>query len=166
MFDEYESDLTLDFDTGAQQYAVEVGDYDPIPEGKYHAVVAKTEIKPTKDETGKRLVVHLKIIGPQFAGRTVIVGLNVVNRNPKAEEIARRQLAQLLQAIDMWGERDMSKIHGAELEVLVVVKPEQNGYKASNDVKKFLRIDGPGDGVAPAPAKGPAPTKKAPAFMR
>jgi hypothetical protein len=43
-----------------------------------------------------------------------------------------------------------------------VIKPAQGEYAASNDVKKFL----PPSAVAPAPAKGPASAKKAPAFMR
>jgi hypothetical protein len=159
MFDEYESDLTLDFDTAA---APPPDDYTPIPEGTYQSIISKAEIKPTRDETGKRLVVHFRVTGPTHAGRVIIRGFNVINKNPKAQEISRRELAQLLAAVDLVGERDMGQLVEKECDIAVVIKPAQGEYAASNDVKRFL----PPSAVAPAPTKGSAPAKKAPAFMR
>jgi hypothetical protein len=158
MFDNDNSDaLVLDFATDAVEPAA--SDYEPLPEGTYQAAISKAEIRDTRDGNGKRLVVHCKVLGPTHVGRVVIAGLNVVNRNPKAQEIARRQLAQLLQSVGAPGERDMATLIERELEIVVVVKPEQNGYPASNDIKRFL----PCKAVSPT---GPAPAKKAPSFMR
>jgi hypothetical protein len=159
MFDTDTDDLVLDFDTAA---APPPEDYAPIPEGIYQARITKTEVKPTRDETGKRLVVHFRVTGPTHTGRVIIRGFNVINKNPKAQEISRRELAQLLAAIDLVGERDMGQLVDRECDIAVVVKPEQNGYPASNDVKRFS----PSSNASPAPSKGPAPAKKAPAFMR
>jgi hypothetical protein len=159
MFDEYESDLTLDFDTAA---APPPDDYTPISDGTYQSIISKAEIKPTRDETGKRLVVHFRVTGPTHAGRVIIRGFNVINKNPKAQEISRRELAQLLAAVDLVGERDMGQLVEKECDIAVVIKPAQGEYAASNDVKRFL----PPSDVAPAPAKGATPAKKAPAFMR
>jgi len=157
MFDTDTDDLVLDFDTAA---APPPEDYSPIPDGTYQSIISKAEIKPTKDETGKRLVVHFRVTGPTHAGRVIIRGFNVINKNPKAQEISRRELAQLLAAIDLVGERDMGQLVDKECDIAVVIKPEQNGYPASNDVKKFM----PSSGASTAPSSAPA--KKAPAFMR
>ena len=158
MFDT--DDLVLDFDTDAVEPATD--DYSPIPEGTYDALIQGAEVKPTRDGTGKRLAVRLRITGPSHVGRVIFAGLNVVNRSEKAQEIGRRQLAELLRAVGLPGERDMAKLVDTECRIAVVIRPEQNGYPASNDVKKFM----PSSNASPAPSKGPAPAKKAPAFMR
>ena len=124
-------DLNLDFDTAAVEPAED--NYSPIPEGIYEARVDRAEMKPTKDGTGKRLVLMWRIIGPSHRGRTVLVGLNVINKNEKAQTIARRQLAQLLDAVGLPGERDMARLIDCECLISVVVRPAQNGYEASND---------------------------------
>jgi hypothetical protein len=132
-------DLTVEFDTAAVEPAED--NYAPIPEGIYEARVDRAEMKPTKDGTGKRLVLMWRIIGPSHRGRTVLVGLNVVNRNERAQTIARRQLAQLLDAVGLPGERDMARLIDCECLISVTVRPAQNGYDASNDVKRFAPTD-------------------------
>ena len=157
-------DLNLDFDTAAVEPAED--NFSPVPEGIYEARVDRAEMKPTKDGTGKRLVLMWRIIGPSHRGRTVLVGLNVVNKNEKAQTIARRQLAQLLDAVGLPGERDMARLIDCECLISVVVRPAANGYEASNDVKRFA----PTDVSVPEPTEPATPkaksTKRAPSFMR
>lgn len=161
MFDT--DDLVLGFDTDAVEPAE--NDYSPIPEGIYDALIQAVEVKTTKDGTGKRLVVRLRIAAPSHVGRIIFAGLNVVNKSARAQEIGRRQLAELLRAVGLPGERDMAKLVDTECRIAVVIRPEQNGYPASNDVKRFMLPSG-----SSAPSQGPAPSpgqaKKAPAFMR
>ena len=157
-------DLNLDFDTAAVEPAED--NYSPIPEGIYEARVDRAEMKPTKDGLGKRLVLMWRIIGPSHRGRTVLVGLNVIHKNEKAQTIARRQLAQLLEAVGLPGERDMARLIDCECLISVVVRPAANGYEASNDVKRFA----PTDVSVPEPTEPATPkaksTKRAPSFMR
>ena len=156
-------DLTVEFDTAAVEPAE--NDYGPIPEGIYEARVDRCEMKPTKDGTGKRLVLMWRIIGPSHRGRTVLVGLNVINKNEKAQTIARRQLAQLLEAVGLPGERDMARLIDCECLISVVVRPAANGYEASNDIKRFAPTD---DVSVPEAAKPATPKarRSAPSFMR
>jgi hypothetical protein len=158
-------ELNLDFDTAAVEPAED--NYSPIPEGIYEARVDRAEMKPTKDGTGKRLVLMWRIIGPSHRGRTVLVGLNVTNKNEKAQTIARRQLAQLLEAVGLPGERDMARLIDAECLISVTVRPAQNGYEASNDIKRFAPTDDMSTSEATEPATPKAKsTKRAPSFMR
>lgn len=165
MFDDDNNELEIDFDTAAVPVDDRDDEYAPIPGGRYQAVIEKVEVKPTKDGTGRRLIFRHKILGPTHARRVIFCGLNVHNKNPKAQEIARRQLAQLLAAVDMVGERDMSKLIGVEVDCDIVIRPASGDYAASNDVKRWH----PATGDAPVVQSGapsPAPAKKAPAFMR
>lgn len=168
MFDDDNNELEIDFDTAAVPVDDRDGDeYSPIPAGRYQAVIEKVEIKPTKDGTGKRLILRHKILGPTHARRVIFVGLNVNNRSEKAQLIARQQLAQLLQAVDMVGERDMPRLVGVEVDCDIVVRPANGDYAASNDVKRWHPPTGDSL-VAPVaqPGKPGGPAKKAPAFMR
>lgn len=154
-------DLNLDFDTAAVE--PETNDYSPIPEGVYEARIERAEMKPTRDGTGKRLVLMFRVCGPSHVGRTVLVGLNVVNANDKAQTIARRQLAQLLGAVGLPGERDMGLLIDKECAISVVIRAAQNGYEASNDVKRFGALEA----VAKEETKPATPkAKRAPSFMR
>lgn len=154
-------DLNLDFDTAAVEPAE--NDYSPIPDGIYEARIERAEMKPTSDGTGKRLLFTFRVCGPSHIGRIVFVGLNVVNKNEKAQTIARRQLAQLLDAVGLPGERDMGLLIDKECAISVVVRPAQNGYDASNDVKRFGALET----IAKEETKPATPrAKKAPSFMR
>lgn len=157
-FDE-DQDLTLDFDTAAAEPAEAT--LKPIPKGAYECLVKKIEMKPTKDDTGRRMIVSLKVLSGEHKGYPLMCGLNIVNKNPTAQEIARRQLAALLEACGMKGERDMSKIVGEEVIAHVTVRPARDGYDESNDIRTFEAV---GSGVPSAPSSDSG--KKKPGFMR
>lgn len=154
-FDIDSSDLSLDFDPTEVEVSVS---YEPLPEGLYPVNITKVEMKPTKAGTGKRLLVFCKVTEGDHKGRSVMTGLNVHNPNPVAQEIGRKQLRELLQAVGMDGARDMSALVGKECIASVALKEAQNGYPASNDIKAFR----PRTGAAqPNQSSGP----KRPNFM-
>lgn len=150
MFDNGSSDLNLDFDPTEVEVAVS---YEPLPDGDYPVNITKVEMKPTKAGTGKRLVVSCRVTDGAHKGRSVMTGLNVVNPNPVAQEIGRKQLRQMLQAVDMDGCRDMSLLVGKEATAVVVLKEAQNGYPAGNDIKAFKALKAGAGPAAPGPKK-------------
>jgi hypothetical protein len=156
------SDLTLDFDPTEVEVSVS---YEPLPEGKYAVRIAKVEMKPTKAGTGKRLLVSCTILDGQHRGRSVMTGLNVANPNPTAQEIGRKQLRQLLQAVGLDGVRDMSALIDRECVASVTYKEAQNGYPAGNDIKAFAPLGSVKAGGTPPAAASPAGGPKRPSFV-
>lgn len=152
--------VMLDFDTDDVEV---VQTYAPIPDGKYTVEITSVEAKPTAAGNGQRLLVLLKVIDGQYAGRTCMWGLNVRNANPVAQEIGRKQLRQLLIAIGMDGERDMGAIVGAQLGANIVVRPANDKWDASNDVKSVFAVSATTESASPVKQAGP---KKKPAFLR
>lgn len=65
--------------------------FDAIPAGTYEAVIAESEMKPTKSGTGSYLELTIEIISGDYQGRRVWARLNLANPNVKAVEIARRE---------------------------------------------------------------------------
>jgi len=135
--------------------------YDPLPAGWYTAKITEAELKDTKAGTGQYIKVRYDITGPTNQGRVVYGNLNVKNPNPKAEEIGRQQLAELMRAIGLTKVRDSDQLIGGDLSIkLKITKSEE--YGDGNDVAGFKAISG---SVAPAQSS-PAAPQSAPAAAK
>lgn len=148
----------LNFD--ARTVAPDQGQQDPVPAGWYKVVMDKSEMKPTKDGTGQRLEMQFKIIDGQYAGRKIFEGLNLVNSNPVAQEIAYKQLSAICHAVNVLVAQDSSQLHNIPLQVKVNLKPASGQYEAKNEVKAYKNIN---EVVQAAPVAAPgAPASFAP----
>jgi hypothetical protein len=135
--------------------------FEPLPAGWYTAVVNGAEIKNTKAGTGQYIAVRYDITGPTHQGRVVFGNLNIKNPNPKAEEIGRQQLGELMRAIGLTTVQDTDQLIGGQLSIKLDVR-ESEQYGASNDVKGY-KSNG---AVAPVAAKAPAAAKAAPPWVK
>lgn len=139
-----------------------------IPAGEYPVIIVNTDMKPTRDNTGQYLEVQMEVIdGPQ-KGAQVYDRLNLVNQNPKAQEMAQRQLSAICHAIGVLTFRDTVELHNRPLLAkLKYVDPVMNEdgsqkYAAKNEVQRYKAIG------AQMPAQAPAqfaqqPQQQAPA---
>ena len=73
--------------------------YEVLPEGWYNTRITEAKIKATKKGDGQYFAVRYDIIGPSHQGRVVFGSINIKNSSPKAEEIGRQQLGNLMRAI-------------------------------------------------------------------
>lgn len=117
--------------------------YEALPAGDYEAMAVEATIKPTKDGSGRYLELKMQIQSGQHQGRTLFDRLNLINRNPKAVEIAQRQMSQLCHAtgqLQIGSEADVQKLCYKPVIVKVTAKPdpergmqnEVRGYKAKS----------------------------------
>ena len=141
-------------------------DFSPLPPGWYPAEIEAAEIKDTKAEDGKYLKVTLSIIGEAYNGRNyngrkVFPTLNILNPSSQAQEIGRRELADLARACEIAMLDDEDKLLGKQLEVRLTVKQDK-GYEPDNKVKGYRRLGAGNDSPAVAPPAGtkPAATKQ------
>ena len=115
--------------------------YDAIPAGWYVATIAKAEVKPTNAGTGNYIAVRYDITGPTHQGRVVFGNLNIKNPNPKAEEIGRQQLGEIMRAIGLTQVTDTDQLIGGRLEIKLTIKKDEQ-YGDGNDIKGFKSING------------------------
>ena len=112
--------------------------YSPIPEGDYQAVITDSEMRTTKAGNGEYLLLTFEIIsGGQYEGRRIWVRLNVKNKSPKAEEIAKRDLASILRATNVEQMQDTEELHMKPMIVSVVIEPASGGFDESNDIRAY-----------------------------
>lgn len=138
--------------------------YDPLPAGWYTATITQAELKDTKAGNGQYIKLRYDITGPSHQGRVVFGNLNIKNPNPKAEEIGRQQLGEIMRAIGLAKVTDTDQLIGGQISIKLEVKNDAQ-YGASNEVKAFKSVSGsaaPAASPASPAAAAPAATKAAP----
>lgn len=116
--------------------------YDLIPAGWYNAIINKAEVKSTKAGTGQYIAIRYDITGPTHQGRVVFSQLNIKNPNPKAEEIGRMDLGNVMRSIGLARVTDTDQLIGGNLQIKVAIKEADGQYEASNQVKGYKAING------------------------
>ena len=144
------------------------GDFAPIPEGWYNAIINKADIKPTKDGTGQYIAIRYDITGPTHQGRVVFGNVIIKNKSSQAEEIGRQALGSIMRAIGLARVEDTDQLIGGNLQIKVSIRT-QEGYEPTNDVRGYKAIEG----SAPMPMASAAPaaqsstnTKAAPPWQK
>jgi len=133
------------------------GNFEPLPVGWYTCTISQAELKDTKAGNGQYIKLRYDITGPSHQGRVVFGNLNIKNANPKAEEIGRQQLGEIMRAIGLAKVADTDQLIGGQISIKLDIKQDAQ-YGASNEVRGFKSVSG---SVAPTATAAPAPTAKA-----
>src|SRR5512134_2666372 len=135
---------------------------EPLPGGRYIAQVVQSEMRTTKDGTGRLLWLELDVLEGPYAGRKLFDRLNLVNANPTTVEIAQRTLSAICHAVGKMQVEDSEQLHLIPLLVDVRVQPPKNGYGASNTLRYLpLEPATPHAPAAPQPAAPPPAARPA-----
>lgn len=129
--------------------------FEPIPAGWYMVRINQASLETTKAGTGQYIKIRYDVVGPSHEGRVLFGNLNISNPNPKAEEIGRQQLGDMMRSIGLNQVQDTDQLIGGELQVKVSVKDDPN-YGPSNECKGFKPLAGGAPTQATAPAPAPA----------
>lgn len=137
------------------------GNFEPLPAGWYTSTITQGEVKKTKAGNGEYIKLRFDITGPTHQGRVVFGNLNIKNANPKAEEIGRQQLGEIMRAIGLAKVADTDQLIGGQISIKLTIKDDAQ-YGASNEIKGFNSLTGSvAPSVTAAPASAPAATGKA-----
>ena len=135
---------------------------DPLPAGKYIAVVSESELKPTKAGGGKYLQLTFQIIEGEYKGRLVWARLNLENKSEMTVKIARGELSAICRAVGVMQPRDSVELHNVPLEINVGLKKRDDNGEFTNVIKGYARKGAPGTpGSAGNTATAPRPAMAA-----
>ena len=146
------------------------GNFEPLPAGWYTVTISQSELKDTKAGNGQYIKLRYDVTGPTHQGRVVFGNLNIKNPNPKAEEIGRQQLGDIMRAIGLAKVTDTDQLIGGQIAIKLEVKDDPQ-YGPSNEVKGFKSVSGSAAPAAAMPRgqSNPAPiasTKAAPPWVK
>lgn len=136
------------FDAATEEPAKDM-EWKPLPSGEYCVVIVVSEIAETKAQTGKRLKLTMEVVEGDHKGRKIFDGINIVNRNEKAQGIGRATLSSICRAINVMSPKDTAELHDRPLMVKVSTEPGMDG-QPRNVVKHYYAT---AKQVVKAPAK-------------
>ena len=117
--------------------------YELVPAGTYTAEITRSEVKENNSGSGNRLSLGFKILEGAHAGRLVFQDITLRNTNDIAQQIGRKQMAQLFHACGTNGVEDSSELHGIPMQIKVAIRKDKTGqYDDQNEIKKFAQIGG------------------------
>lgn len=130
--------------------------FEPIPAGKYLAVITESEQKPTKNSSGNFLQLTFQILEGEYKGRLVWARLNLDNSNATTVKIARSELSAICRAVGVMSPKDSVELHNLPLLITVGHKKRQDTGELSNVIKGYAKKDAAAAVRQPAMAGGSA----------
>jgi hypothetical protein len=113
--------------------------FDPIPPGKYLAIITESEMKDTKSGDGKYLQLTLQILDGEFKGRMLWTRLNLENANATTVKIARAELSAICRAVNVMAPKDSLELHNLPLIITVGHKKRKDTGEITNVIKGYDR---------------------------
>ena len=117
----------------ATKIEVSNNDFSPLAAGIYNAQITDVTPKVTKAGNGQYLSLQFTVTTDAGNERRVWANLNLVNPNPVAEDIAKKDLATICKAVGFTKLQDEQLLLGKKLAIKVAVDGDRNnikGYKA------------------------------------
>ena len=126
--------------------------FDPIPAGKYIAVITDSEMKETRAGTGRYLQLEFEITDGEYAGRKLWARLNIENQNAEAVRMARADLSAICRAVNVLTPNDSADLHNLPLVIKVHCRKDKNTGEITNDIRGYE----PKANYRPEPKQAPA----------
>jgi hypothetical protein len=123
--------------------------YEALPQGDYEVMIVDSNMEGNKAGTGQFLKLQLQVISGPRTNAVLFVRLNLDNPNPKAVEIAQRDLSAICHAVGVLQVTDSAQLHNRPFIAKVTVKDDPQ-YGLSNEVKGYKPM---GQAQQPAPVR-------------
>ena len=111
--------------------------FDPIPAGKYLAIIANSEMKPTKAGTGEYLELELEVIEGPYKGRKLWDRLTLKHPNDLTVQIAKGTLSSICRAVGVMQPKDSVDLHNIPLLITVKLKKRTDNDELTNEIKGY-----------------------------
>ena len=127
-------------------------EFEPVPPGRYLAMITESEMKPTKSGSGSYLQLTFQVLEGEYKGRFLWARLNLNNANGTAVQIARSELSAICRAVGVMTPRDSQELHNLPLQISVRLKKRADTGEMTNEVKGYAKKEA----AAGAPQQVPA----------
>ena len=111
--------------------------FEPIPAGKYVAVINDDIMKDTRSGTGRYLQLEFEIIEGEYTGRRLWARLNLENPNPMAVQIARSELSSICRAVNVLQLHDTVELHNLPMIITVRCKKNRETDEMQNEIAGY-----------------------------
>jgi hypothetical protein len=125
-------------DSSAEEAKKAVKSFEPLPAGKYRAIIAGVEDKETKAGNGKLIKFEFLIVGGFYDGRKYFENCNYQNPNPQAVQIGYQTLLNIGKALGFEGKYDPMDCLDKMLILDLGIREDKRTGNKVNSVKKYM----------------------------
>jgi hypothetical protein len=111
--------------------------FDPIPAGKYLAMIVESGMEPNKANNGSFLKLIFQVLEGEFKGRQVWARLNLNNPNELAMKIANAELSAICRAVNVMTPQDSVELHNLPMLIKVSCKKRKDSDEITNEIKGY-----------------------------
>jgi hypothetical protein len=115
--------------------------FDPIPAGKYLAMITASEMKANKAGTGRFLELAFTIIEGEYKNRQLWARLNLENPNELAMKIAQAELSAICRAVGVTTPNDSVELHNLPIVIRVRCTRRRDTDELTNEVRGYEKKD-------------------------
>jgi len=133
--------------------------FEPLPEGKYTAIIVDSEEKQTRKGDGSYLSLRFQVVEGKHQGRTLFANLNLDNPNKTAVEIARADLSAICRAVGVLQPQESADLHNKPLTITVKCKKREDTGEIQNNISGYSKSGGSAE-PAQTESDSKAPWKK------
>jgi hypothetical protein len=112
-------------------------DFEPIPAGKYLALITESEMKANKAGTGSYLQFTFQILEGPHKNRLLWARLNLDNPNAVTVQIAKAELSAICRAVGVLAPKDSVELHNLPLVIHVKCKKRVDTNEVVNEIRGF-----------------------------
>ena len=135
--------------------------FEPIPAGKYLAAITDSELKATKNGSGRYLQFTFTIIEGEYKNRVLWARLNLENPNATAVKIARAELSAICHATGVMTPRDSVELHNLPMVISVKCRKRGDSGELDNEIAGYAKREmAASQPPQPVAASAPAPWKR------
>lgn len=132
-------------------------DFEPIPAGKYPAILCDSQEKQSK-AGHSYLSLEFEIVEGRYKGRKLWTNLNLNHPDPKAVKFARAELASICKAVGVLRPTDSAQLHNLPVLLNVKVSRRKDNDELQNRIKGYE----PKAAASGQPQQAPAGSNTAP----
>ncbi|MFW6061883.1 MAG: DUF669 domain-containing protein [Planctomycetota bacterium] len=108
--------------------------FEPIPAGKYLAVISESEMKRSQDGSHEYLNLTFRVLEGEYANRLLWKALCIHHPKAQAKQIARGQLTSICKAVGILQPRDTAELHNPPMTVTVKVRKRSDTGERVNEI--------------------------------
>ena len=114
-------------------------EFEPVPAGKYLAVIVESEMRATKSGDGHYLELKFQLLEGPYKNRMLWSRLNLDNPNPQAVQIAQAELSAICRATSVLQPKDSIELHNLPLLITVKCKKRDDTGDVVNVIRGYSK---------------------------
>ena len=129
-------------------------EFQPLPEGKYEAVISDSDVKSTRNGSGRYVQLEFEVVSGEHKGRRVWGRYNIENPSADAVRIGRADFSAVCHAVGVLNPSDTCELHGLPLVLTVKCRKQKDSDELENVIRGYAAKNAAV--AAPAPQPPPA----------